>query len=136
MFHISSVAGTHCKSHTLTTMSRRCIFIMLGMWLLSSIDLQVTYSFRAIPEQHDMMMMAGRMRFMRKMVMTKDWLCSFMSLQARVQDRPKDSGPYFPHPIRGKRAQSSAYIHVVATSSFALLLLIFSSMDRDRHFQV
>jgi len=81
-----------------------------------------------------MMMMAGRMRFMRKMVMTKDWLCSFMSPQARVQDRPKDSGPYFPHPIRGKRAQIRAYSHVVATSIFAFLLLIFSSMDRDRHF--
>ncbi len=83
-----------------------------------------------------MMMIAGRMRFMKKMVMTKDWLCSFMSLQARVQDRPKGSGPYFPQPIKGKIAQSSAYSHVVATRIFAFLLLIFSSMEKKQTVKV
>ncbi len=59
-----------------------------------------------------------------------------MSLQARVQDRPKGSGPYFPQPIKGKIAQSSAYSHVVATRIFAFLLLIFSSMEKKQTVKV
>lgn len=78
-------------------------------------------------------MMAGMARFIVNMLITKDGLCSFISAQANVQDRPKGSGPYMPQPIKGNIAHKNAYSHVPANSICTVLLLIFFAKHTNTH---